>query len=40
MPLRCVKPDKKTIENAKYCLLSSGWREHAAKLEGVVVLKY
>jgi pentatricopeptide repeat protein len=37
MPLRCVKPDKKTIMNAKSSLRSNGWKRHAAKLHGVEI---
>jgi pentatricopeptide repeat protein len=37
MPLRCVKPDKVTIRNAKSSLRSNGMKKHAAKLDGVEV---
>jgi pentatricopeptide repeat protein len=37
MPMRCVKPDKKTIKHAKICLRSYGWKRQAAKLEGVEI---
>jgi pentatricopeptide repeat protein len=35
MPLRCVKPDKKTIEHAIWCLKDHRWKKHAAKLDGI-----
>jgi pentatricopeptide repeat protein len=37
MPLRCVKPDKKTIKHAQSSLRSKGWKNHAAKLDGVEI---
>jgi pentatricopeptide repeat protein len=37
MPMRCVKPDKVTIRNAKSSLRSNGWKRHAAKLHGVEI---
>jgi pentatricopeptide repeat protein len=37
MPLRCVKPDKKTIRNAKSSLQSYGMKKHAAKLDGLEI---
>jgi pentatricopeptide repeat protein len=32
MPLKCVRPNQKTIDHAKWCLEQKGWKEHAAKL--------
>jgi pentatricopeptide repeat protein len=37
MPLRCVKPDKVTIRNAKSSLRSYGMKKHAAKLDGIEI---
>jgi pentatricopeptide repeat protein len=37
MPLRSVKPDKKTIDHAISRLRTYGWKKQAAKLVGIVV---
>jgi pentatricopeptide repeat protein len=37
MPLRCVLPDKKTIEHAGRNLRRYGWMKHAAKLNSIEV---
>lgn len=39
MPFRSVKPDMKTIRNAKSSLKSYGWYKQAAMLEGLKVDK-
>jgi hypothetical protein len=39
MPLRCVRPDKKTIENAILCLVKGEWMKHAAKLNGIEIVE-
>jgi hypothetical protein len=37
MPLRCVRPDGKTIRNARQCLVDNGWKKHATKLDGIEI---
>jgi hypothetical protein len=31
MPSRCVRPDEKTIKNARWCLVDNGWKTQAVK---------
>jgi pentatricopeptide repeat protein len=37
IPLRCVRPNEKTIANAKRELIDHGWEKHAAMLDGLVI---
>jgi pentatricopeptide repeat protein len=37
MPRRCVRPDKKTLANAKECLKSNGWKNHVSELDSVIL---
>jgi pentatricopeptide repeat protein len=37
MPLRCVRPDEKTIKNARSCLVNNGCKKQAAMLDGIEI---
>jgi hypothetical protein len=37
LPLRCVRPDEKTIKNARSCLADNCWKKQAAMLDGIEI---